>query len=224
VSAFVTAAVAPGVFDLTHPVETGMPVFPGDPPVSVRPHATHAADGHRVSAVSLGSHAGTHVDAPAHTEPDGRTLASFPVSAFAFDALLVDCRDLGAREPVPAARVPAAGADADCAVFRTGWDRHWGTDRYGDHPYLAPATARSCADRGYAVALDAPSPDPTPTDRARASEPDGLPAHRALLGADRPLVENLTGLDAAPDRFELLALPLALAGDGAPVRAVGVPR
>ena len=210
------------MFDLTHPVETGTPVYPGDPPVAVTPHATHAADGYRVSAVSLGSHAGTHVDAPAHTEPDGRTLDTYPVSAFAFDAVRVDCRDLDAREAVPADRVP--DADADCAVFRTGWDRHWGTDRYHDHPSLAPAAARACADRGYAVALDTPSPDPTPTGNAREGEPDGLPAHHALLGSDLLIVENLTGLDAAPERFELLALPLALQGDGAPVRAVGVER
>lgn len=207
------------MFDLTHPVETGLPTYPGDPPVEVTPHATHAADGYRVSAVSLGSHAGTHVDAPAHTEPDGRTLDTFRPSAFAFDALRVDCRDLAARDPVPPDRVP--DADADCVVFWTGWDRHWGTDRYGDHPYLAPETARGCVDRGYAVALDTPSPDPTPTENARADEPEGLPAHGALLGSDLLVVENLTGLGAAPERFELLALPLALRGDGAPVRAVG---
>lgn len=210
------------MFDLTHPVETGMPVYPGDPPVAVTPHATHAADGHRVSAVSLGSHTGTHVDAPAHTEPDGRTLDAFPTSAFSFDAVLVDCRDLDTRDPIQADRVPEA--DADCVVFRTGWDRHWETDRYHDHPYLAPATARACADRGYAVALDTLSPDPTPSESAREGEPTGLPAHHVLLGSDLLVVENLTGLDAAPERFSLLALPLALRGDGAPVRAVGVPR
>jgi kynurenine formamidase len=221
---FDAASALPVVFDLTHPVETGTPTYPGDPPVTVTPHATHEADGYRVSAVSFGSHAGTHVDAPAHTEPDGRTLDTFPVSAFAFDGLRVDCRDLAARDPISPDRVPDAEADADCVVFWTGWDRHWGTDRYGDHPHLTPATARACADRGYAVALDTPSPDPTPTGNARDGDPDGLPAHHALLGSDLPIVENLTGLGAVPDRFGLQAFPLALASDGAPVRAVGVPR
>ena len=210
------------MYDLTHPVETGMPTYPGDPSVAVTPHATHTMDGYRVSAVSVGSHAGTHVDAPAHTDPDGRTLDSYPVSAFVFDAVRVDCRDLSARDPIPAARVP--DVDADCLVCWTGWDRHWGTDRYHDHPYLAPAAARACAKRGYAVATDTLSPDPTPTEHARDDDSEGLPAHHALLGSDCLVVENLTGLDAVADRFELLALPLALRGDGAPVRAVGRPR
>jgi kynurenine formamidase len=208
------------VYDLTHPVETGTPTYPGDPPVEVTPHATHAADGYRVSAVSFGSHAGTHVDAPAHTEPDGRTLDSYPVSAFVFDAVRVDCRDLSARDPIPEARVP--DVDADCLVCWTGWDSHWGTDRYHDHPYLSPAAARACAERGYAVAVDTESPDPTPTANACKDEPEGLPAHHALLGSDRLVVENLTGLGAVADRFELRAFPLSLRGDGAPARAVGV--
>lgn len=207
------------MFDLTHPVETGLPTYPGDPPVEVTPHATHAADGYRVSAVSLGSHAGTHVDAPAHTEPDGRTLDAFEPAHFVRRARLVDCRDRGPREPIPPGRVPEARDGLDCAVFRTGWDEHWGTDRYLAHPYLAPETARRCADRGLAVGIDTFGPDPTPPPDGDAG---GLPAHHALLGAGLVLVENLTGLDAVPATFELRAYPLALAGDGAPTRAVGV--
>jgi kynurenine formamidase len=206
--------------DLSQPIETEMPTYPGDPPVAVRRHATHDEDGVRVDALECSSHTGTHVDAPAHTEPDGRTLETYPLERFAFDAVRVDCRDLGAREPIPAARVP--DADADLVAFRTGWDAHWGTDRYRDHPYLAPAAAETCADRGFDVAVDALNPDPTPTDAAGADEPDGTPAHHALLGDDRLILENLTNLGTVDERFELRAYPLALAGDGAPVRAVGV--
>ena len=176
------------------------------------------ADGYRVTDLRFGSHAGTHVDAPAHTEPDGRTLDSYPVSAFAFDAVRVDCRDLDARDPILADRVP--GAAADCVVFRTGWDRHWGTDRYRDHPYLTEAAAARCRDRGVGVGVDAFGPDPTPT-AAASDEPDGTPAHDVLLSADLPIVENLCGLDGLPARFRLYAFPLRLrGGDGSPVRAV----
>ncbi|MFA9501878.1 cyclase family protein [Natrinema sp. H-ect1] len=206
--------------DLTQPIETGMQTYPGDPPVAVHPHATHADDGARVSSLKCGSHTGTHVDAPAHTEPDGRTLAAYPLERFVFDAVRVDCRDLEAREPIPASRVP--DGDTDLAAFWTGWDAHWGTDRYLEHPYLSPAAAETCAERGLDVAVDTLNPDPTPTEGAGADEPDGAPAHHALLGDDRLILENLTGLEAVGERFELRAYPLALAGDGAPVRAVGV--
>ncbi len=50
------------IVDLTRPVESGTPTYPGDPEVRIEPHATHADDGYRVSRVALGSHAGTHVD------------------------------------------------------------------------------------------------------------------------------------------------------------------
>jgi len=224
--------------DLSHPVASGMPVFPGDPSVSVDAHATMATDGYRVSSLACGSHTGTHVDAPSHTEADGRTLESFPVSRFVRDAVRVDLRHLSAREPIRPDDLPTV--DAEAVVLWTGWDRHWGTDEYLDHPYLTPAAARHCASQGYDVAIDALNVDPTTgaggsgdpdaTDGAGgSSDPDAtdddpddvVPAHHELLGNERLVVENLTGLDSVPERFELSALPLALAGgDGAPVRAV----
>ncbi len=208
--------------DLSHPIETGMQTYPGDPAVEVRPHATHVADGFHVDALRCGSHTGTHVDAPSHTEPGGRTLDAYPVERFAFDAVVADCRDLGAREAIPASRVP--DVDADLVAFRTGWDAHWGTERYLDHPYLSPAAAEACVERGLAVAVDALNPDPTPTENAGDGEPEGFRIHHTLLGNDRLIFENLTNLGAVPDRFRLRAYPIALASDGAPVRAVGVPK
>jgi len=225
------------VADLSHPVESGMPVFPDDPAVTVDAHATMAADGYRVSALSCGSHTGTHVDAPSHTEADGRAIDEFPADRFVRDAVRVDLRDHAAREPIRPADLPTVEADA--VVLRTGWDRHWGDPAYLDHPYLTPAAARHCADHGYDVAVDALNVDPTPapgpggsgdphgtTGPGGSGDPHGtdddpVPAHHELLGTGRLVVENLTNLDSVPARFELTALPLALAGgDGAPVRAV----
>lgn len=207
------------MWDLTQPITEQMSTYPGDPPVRVTPTATVERDGYAVRRLELGSHTGTHVDAPAHVFADGRTLAEYEPARFVFDARLVDCTELGAREAIGPARVP--DGSADCVVFRTGWDAHWGTDRYADHPYLSPAAARRCGERGLAVATDTLSPDPTGA--GAADEPDGVPAHRAVLGADRPIVENLTNLESLPERFELRVVPLALGGDGAPTRAVGVP-
>ncbi|ELY77664.1 cyclase family protein [Natrinema pallidum DSM 3751] len=206
--------------DLSHPIETGMQTYPDDPAVTVRRHATHDDHGVRVDALECGSHTGTHVDAPIHVDPDGTPLDAYPVERFVFDAVRVDCRDLAARKPIPAARVPAV--DADLAVFWTGWDSHWGTERYLEHPFLSPAAAVTCVDREFDVAVDTLNPDPTPTDSATADEPAGFQAHHALLGNEQLILENLTGLGAAGDRFELRAYPLALGTDGAPVRAVAV--
>ncbi len=203
-----------------------MPVYPGDPEVTVEAADTFEADGCRVSHLSIGSHAGTHVDAPAHTEAEGNTLADYPVSAFVRDAAVVDCTDLDAREPIPADRVPSGerAGDADCILFRTGWDRYWGSDRYRDHPYLSVEAAERCGQRNLAVGIDAFSPDPTPPAEGSLSIGDRDPfgAHHALLGAGVLVFENLANLDSVPERVELRAQPIAFGGDGAPVRAVGV--
>ncbi|WP_135854000.1 cyclase family protein [Halorussus salinus] len=230
--------------DLSQSLDADATVYPGDPPVESTPAATHEEDGYRVTEWRLGTHSGTHVDAPSHTEPDGKNLDAFGVEEFAFEARLVDCSGVGAREPIGSEMVPeresergrtetngmetngtakSGTARAEMVVFRTGWADHWGTDRYFDHPYLTREAAATCADRGFHVGMDALSPDPSPSERetAEETEPEGVPAHRELLGSDRLVVENLTGLAGLPERFELRAYPLALAAaDGSPVRAV----
>jgi len=205
--------------DISHAVESDMPVFPGDPSVSVQPHATVAEDGYRVSAIQCGSHTGTHVDAPSHTEVDGQTIDDFAVDRFAFDAVLADCTGLDPRAVIERDDLPAT--DADLLVVHTGWGEYWGEPAYLDHPFLSPDAAAFCVDQGYDVAVDALNVDPTPTDDAGDDEPGGFRAHHALLGANRFIFENLTNLSGLPDRFEVLAFPLKLrGGDGSPVRAV----
>ncbi|EMA62876.1 cyclase family protein [Halorubrum lipolyticum] len=224
--------------DLSRPIETGMPTYPGDPDVTLALDATHEADGYATSELRTGTHAGTHVDAPRHTLSEGETIDERGVGAFAFDARLVDCRPLAPREAIGAEALPepnalddadadAADFDADLLVLRTGWASRWGTDRYRDHPYLTAAAAERCRGLGVGVGLDAFGPDPTPpaspeeAGYAREDEPDGTPAHDALLTDSLAIVENLCGLDGLPERFRLYAFPLRLrGGDGSPVRAV----
>ncbi|MFB6184462.1 MAG: cyclase family protein [Haloarculaceae archaeon] len=230
------------LYDLSQPLESGMPVYPGSDAVVVEQIST-VEEGARVTALKLDTHVGTHLDAPSHVLPDGDALDAFDVSAFVFDALRIDCTHLGPREPITVEDLSAAGDpaaaddvsaadghdrpevnDYDLLAIRTGWDDRWGQSSYRDHPYLTPTAAAWCADRGCSVALDAFSPDPTPSadpDREREGEPDGHPAHEELLGGERFVVENLTGLDALPRTFTLSTFPLSIPGaDGAPVRAV----
>jgi len=203
-----------------------MPVYPETTPVDVERTLTVADDGAKASVLTLQTHAGTHVDAPCHMREGAPCLDGFDVADFRFDAVRVDCTDHGARDPITVEDCPdpAVAADADLLAFATGWDAHWGTERYRDHPYLAPAAAEWCADHGCAVGVDGFSPDPTPSSdpgRERDAEPDDHRAHAALFAADRFIVENLANLTAVPDGFQLHAYPLKLVdGDGSPVRAV----
>ncbi|UWF77286.1 MULTISPECIES: hypothetical protein [Microbacterium] len=95
------------------------------------------------------------------------------------------------------------------------WARWFGEERARRHPFLDPAAARELMRRGMRVlGVDTLSPDPTDADAA------GFPVHEVVLGGDELIVENLRGLDGLPSRVRVGFFPLALAADGAAVRAV----
>ncbi|MFJ1703263.1 cyclase family protein [Kitasatospora sp. NPDC088346] len=242
--------MASTLIDLTHPVTTGMPVYPGDPEVVLRPALTSATAGVNVLGLHLGSQSGTHVDAPYHVDVTWPTLDGLPLELFTGPAVVADLRGLAPRTAVTAGQLGpalAAAGPGTVLLLATGWPRHWGTDRYLEHPYLSAEAAGAIAAAGVrTVGVDAlsvdPTPDPGPADPAVASllaqladEHDPAPAgttleaHRILLGSDGGAViaENLTDLtpllaaQAAGRAVEVSLFPLRLvAADGAPVRAV----
>ncbi|MFD0479557.1 cyclase family protein [Nonomuraea thailandensis] len=87
------------LLDLSAPIETGMPVYPGDPEVSVGPALTAARDGVNVLSLHLGSHSGTHVDAPFHLDDSLPTLDELPLERFHGPAVVVDARGWGRARP-----------------------------------------------------------------------------------------------------------------------------
>jgi kynurenine formamidase len=215
--------------DLAHPIETGMPVYPGDPEVEIKAALRVAEHEVNVAAVHMGSQSGTHVDAPYHVDDEWPRLEELPLERFSGPALTADLRGLGPRAPITADRLaPTLRRYRPGAVLllATGWAAHWGTEYYLAHPWLAPSAASAIVDAGVqAVGVDAASVDRTLPD-AKDGVPAGLAAHRVLLGASCVIAENLRGLEvlldaqAAGRRAEVFLLPLSLAeADGAPVRA-----
>ncbi|WP_019068561.1 cyclase family protein [Streptomyces hokutonensis] len=218
----------PAWIDLSVPVVTGMPVYPGDPAVEVSPALTTARDGVNVLDLHLGSQSGTHVDAPYHVDDSWPRLDALPLERFAGHAVVADVRGLPARAPItPALLTPALNQlrlrPGSLLLLATGWSAHWGTDHYLAHPWVTPEAAETLVDAGVrTVAVDALSVDPTP-EPGDATADFGLPAHRVLCGAGGVIAENLTGLEQVVDLpdMELFLFPLRLPGaDGAPVRAV----
>lgn len=235
-------AARPAWYDLSHPIRHGMPVYPGDPAVAVRPCCTHEQDGYRVTALALGTHSGTHVDAPLHFLPGGRPLDAYPPERFHGRAAVLDARGYGPgesigpevlRRPGAAEALARAGvATAGLAAGRrgprrrhapfvflcTGWDRYWGEEAYYRHPVVSPELAEILVRAGVGLlGVDTLNPDPTGG--------DGFPVHRLLLARDVLIAENLRGLEPLVGRaVEAWLLPLPVAGaDGAPVRAVARP-
>ncbi|MFC9977334.1 cyclase family protein [Spirillospora sp. NPDC127200] len=212
------------LIDLTHPITTGMPVYPGDPEVRLSPALTVPDDGVNVQAVHMGSQTGTHVDAPCHIDDALPCLDELPLGRFLGPAVVLDARDAAPRAPIGPERLPGGLGPGTVLLIATGRPRHWGTDDYLAHPYPSPELAERIVAAGVrTVGIDALSVDRTPP-------PGGtdfsLDTHRVLLGAHAVVAENLTDLAPLLDaqekglRIEVSLFPMRLRCDGAPVRAV----
>lgn len=220
------------IIDLSWPVAPGMPMFPGDPPVTLTRMGSLETHGFVSHLASLPAHSGTHMDAPAHVVRGGAALADLPLARFAGAGAVLDLRarpGLAVTEddlaPLLAPLLPSLLAHAAAAAFlllRTGDEDRWGDPAYytaGAH--LTPGAARLLAALPElsgiglsGIGMDAGSADPL-----SATE---LPAHHALLEAGLVIVENLRGLGQLPARgFTFLCLPV-LGGDGSPVRAAAL--
>lgn len=205
--------------DLSHPVEHAMPVYPGDPPVAIGPALSLEADGVAVTALHLGSHTGTHVDAPSHTVAGGRTMADVRLDELHGDAIVLRVRDAREAEVLGWPRLDPDGELPESlppiVLVDTGWEHHFADERRTRHPAIAAEAAGELLRRGMRVlAVDTLSPDLTEPASA------AFPVHEVVLGGDALIVENVRGLDQVPDRVRVGFFPLRLAGDGAPVRGV----
>jgi kynurenine formamidase len=205
------------LYDLSQPIENGMTYFPGDPEPSIT-----ACPAHRpwhVSELRMGSHCGTHMDAPSHI---GRptTIDQVPLDRLIGAGVVVDVSGKEASERIGLDDVSPPAREqlrrGRWAIIRSGWSRYWRTPAYLAHPSLDPPLARALVEWGVGlVGVDLLNPDDTATGASII--------HEILLGAGTVIVENLTGLDRlSADRVYTFALlPLKLSGlDGAPLRAV----
>lgn len=171
----------------------------------------------QISTLHLGSHSGTHLDAPSHYIASGRSIDTFAPDRFIAPGIVVDARGYAADTPIGAAVLDGYDLQPGMiAVIRTGWEAFWQNARYFQHPYLSVDLAYALVERRISlVAIDALNVDSTPG--------SGASAHAVLLGADLLIAENLCHLDAlvCGQIYMFAFIPLLLhATDGAPARAL----
>ncbi len=206
------------VLDLTHPLAEGMPVYPGTEPPTFRTANTVAKDGFAEKLLTMVSHTGTHIDAPAHMLAGAPTLDQLGAGHFVGRACVLD---VAGRETIERALLEDQASrveGCDFVLFHTGWDRYWGQECYFEaFPVLSREAAQWLAGRGLkGVGFDAISVDPVGTTE--------FGNHFVFFRAGMICIENLTGLEAlVGQRFLFSCLPLKLAeADGSPVRAVAI--
>ncbi|MFO7609485.1 MAG: cyclase family protein [Candidatus Krumholzibacteriia bacterium] len=206
------------LIDLSHTIVPGMAQWPGDrQPLTIHRRSEHGKDSHMASALEFGCHVGTHIDLALHFKAGERPVEELPLDAFAGRARVVRAPAGQGAGPLDAALLDGVDlAGLDFVLFATGWDRHWGTDRYyREWPFYSEELARRLAAAGLkGSGLDTPSLDPHAGHRA----------HDLCAAAGMINIENLAGLERLPEApFTLLVLPLKLAGtEASPVRAAAL--
>ena len=205
------------IYDITLPIQTGMMVWPGDPPVEVTPRLSiEAGDAVNVSSISMGTHSGTHVDAPSHFCPGCGTMDQLDLAMLVGPAIVVA---FAAGTGISADDLKAADIPADTlrllvkARDTTAKESGRGPS-LSDGVYLMPDAARWLVERGIRlVGVESLS-------IGGGAEKDGA-THKTLLEAGVIIVEGVDLSAVAPGVYDLCCLPLRIAdGDGGPARAI----
>ncbi len=197
------------LYDLTQTLNENIPVYPGDPKVKVEQAGVIAKDGFCDHLLTMGTHNGTHMDAPMHMIDGGKGLKDYPVERFVVPAVCIDVRG-GFDAAKVAGQIPEAGIGV---LFYSGASDYFSEEKYW-HEYLVPdeATIKVLIDKKVSI---------VGVDTGSFDIAEDFPVHKALLAADILLIENLTNLaPLAGKSFELCALPIKLEQDGAPARVI----
>jgi arylformamidase len=199
--------------DITQSLAPGTPMWPGDTPfTATRTWSYGPGCPVNVSRFESSTHAGTHADAPLHYDADGVGIDAVDLTPYVGIARLIDLRRCG---PVvtPGMIEPALASLCERLLIRT-YDRfphdHW---EPGFTTVAADTIALLAAHGVILIGIDSPSLDP--------QESKTMDAHLAVRTAGMAILEGLVLDDVPAGDYELIALPLKLAGlDAAPVRAV----
>lgn len=198
--------------DLSQPLFDLAPNCPAHPAPRSERTADHPQDGWRMEVLTLASHTGSHLDAPLHKIPGGRSISDLPLETFAGPARIADLRPLRPDEPIGPDRLEAALGDLqadEIALLCTGWgDKRDRTDEWLRHsPYLSSAGARWLVSRSArAVGIDHYS-------IGGCHEPANSQTHTELLGSGLWVVEELRfppEAFQAPRPARFIALPIHL--------------
>ncbi len=200
------------LIDVSRELFEGMPTYPGDPPFSSGPHSVLAENDPEscaISLLSLTSHTGTHLDAPAHFIPGGETVDHVPLEILCGPARVADLTN---GSPDVSQEILAASGiqNIERLIIKTGSENA--------HLTLDAARYLKQNTRVRVVGIDSLSIE------AQASP--GHTVHKTLLGGDEP-VYIIEGLDLSASQagdYQLVCLPLKIRGlDGAPARVILVP-
>lgn len=193
------------IWDISQTLRPGLPVWPGDTGFALeRTWRMEEGSPVNVARLTLSTHSGTHGDAPLHYAADAPDIASVELDPYIGECLVIDARDAIAE--VEVGDLPHIES-ADRVLFRT-FDTFPHDEWRAGFTAIAPETIEWLAVQGVKlIGTDAPSLDP--------QDSKEMAAHKAVLDADMRILEGLVLDDVPAGRYELIALPVKIAGGDA---------
>jgi len=206
------------IYDVTLDLSPGLPVWPGDPKISLE-RATKIEEGanSNVTLLGMSAHAGTHVDAPYHFLGEGyatiEKLSLNMLTGRAYVLSVADDVEVISAGFLEKAEIPPRTRRL---IFKTRNSNLWNESPlifHEDFVGLSADGAQYLVEKGIRlVGIDYLSIAPYR---------QGTPTHRILLSAGIVILEGLNLSQVTPGRYTLYCLPLKLVGaDGAPARAI----
>jgi arylformamidase len=195
-------------------MKNGMLVYPGDPDFRITPvYQRQKGDSSNLSLMSMGTHAGTHVDSPNHFLENGASVDELPLESLIGPGIVLDMQGRSCIDREALASSPIG--EHVRVLFKTDSGRFLSQGIFrGDHTYLAESGAHYLIEKGVSlVGIDFLSIE------AHANQ--DAPIHRLLLQAGIVILEGACLQEVPPGSYEILCLPLRIKdADGAPARLV----
>ena len=202
--------------DISWPITPDMTSYKDAKPVAVTAHKQVAQDGVTDSSITMNLHTGTHIDAPIHFVPGGKTVDQLPLTALNGPCRILDLAH--ASDAITGAHLqPYAIQRGERILLKTRNSARSITARFDyDFVYLAESGAQHLAECGVVlVGIDALGVERAQPDHA---------THRVLFENDVMILEGLRLAQVKKETATLYALPLKIVGvEAAPVRAVLYP-
>lgn len=199
------------IIDLTHTIQDGLPVFPGDEETVLQHSKVFQKDHYNNHQLSINMHAGTHIDGPMHLTDSNVYLNEIPLETFIGDGCLVDVS--GQSEIIYKREYEQLIKPNQIVILYTGHSKHFGQSKYfTDYPVLTLEFAELLARKQVKmIGLDTPSPDRYPFE-----------IHKYLFNNKINIAENLTNVEQLLDKksFEIIALPLCIKADSSIARVI----
>ena len=219
------------VIDLTHPISPDSPSWDAScgfqHKITLDYEQCTTTTPFRVQTIQMHAGIGTHMDAPAHCIPGGKTIEQLSLSELIAPCVVIDVsKEADASYVCESADIQSFErkygtiSRGSFVIIYTGWSRYWHQPKQYRNdlqfPSISKETALLLLEREVVgLGIDTFSADKADSD---------YPVHRALLGAGKYLVENIAYAEQLPAVGSYsMALPiLTVGGTEAPIRLIGL--